>query len=67
VLERAGLRSIVQHVARCSDALRARWTTMRCPGDDEPGLTAGDALRVRIDHVLDSNPLPTGARDSRKR
>jgi len=35
------------HVSRCSDVMRARWVTMRCPGDDEPGLTAGDATMGR--------------------
>jgi hypothetical protein len=55
------------HVSRCSDVMRARWVTMRCPGDDEPGLTAGDATSSRIRRILDSLPLPTSTRDARKR
>lgn len=53
-----------QHVPRCSDALRARWVTWRCPGDDEPGLTAGGARSRATRRILDSLPLPTGARDA---
>lgn len=43
--------------------MRARRGDMRCPGDDEPGLTTG-AARSRARHrILDSLPLPTGARE----